>query len=244
MKVSVIIPAYNEATRLPPSLHKVCDALDLRFPGRFEVLVVDDGSADGTAEAAAAFEGRGVRVLRLPANRGKGAALKAGVLASQGDEVLLCDADLSTPIEDLEILQAHLPEAPVVFGSRAVAGANITLHQPFYRELMGKTFNLLIRILGLSRLKDTQCGFKLLRGEVARELFAELTVERFAFDVELAWLARRRGYEIREVPVTWANSASSRVDPIADSLRMLVDILRFRFRRRAKVDPGPPPDRP
>jgi dolichyl-phosphate beta-glucosyltransferase len=235
MKLSVVIPAYNEASRLPPSLRKVCDFLDRQEPGDFEVLVVDDGSGDDTAAKAAAFEGRGVRVLCLPSNRGKGAAVRAGVLACRGQEVLLCDADLSTPIEDLTTLRPHLEKAPLVFGSRAVPGANITVHQPIHRELMGKTFNLLIRLLGLTRLHDTQCGFKLLRGEVARELFAELTVERFAFDVELAWLARRRGYAVEEVPVTWANSASSRVDPISDSWSMLIDILRFRFRRRGKT---------
>lgn len=232
MELSVVIPAYNEARRLPATLEKVCTFLDSRGGGAWEVLVVDDGSSDGTSAAAEAFEARGARLLRQPENRGKGAALQAGVLASQGAQVLLCDADLSTPIEDLETLAGHLGEAEVVLGSRAVGDSNVTVHQPFYRELMGKIFNLLVRFLGITGLRDTQCGFKLLDGAVARKLFAELTVERFAYDVELVWLARRHGYRVVEVGVTWADSPASRVSPFKDSLNMFLDVLRVRFRRR------------
>jgi dolichyl-phosphate beta-glucosyltransferase len=163
-------------------------------------------------------------------NRGKGAVLRAGVLASRGREVLLVDADLSTPIEELEKLQPRLAEAPVVLGSRSVEGSDITLRQPFYREMMGRTFNLIVRMLGVRGLRDTQCGFKLLDGEVARRLFAELTIERFAYDVELVWLARWHGYEVVEVGVRWADSASSRVNPLSDSSRMLWDVLALRWR--------------
>jgi dolichyl-phosphate beta-glucosyltransferase len=163
-------------------------------------------------------------------NRGKGAVLRAGVLASRGREVLLVDADLSTPIEEVEKLQPRLAEAPVVLGSRSVEGADITLRQPFYREMMGRTFNLIIRMLGVRGLYDTQCGFKLLDGDVARRLFAELTIERFAYDVELVWLARRHRYNVVEVGVRWADSASSRVNPLSDSSRMLWDVLAMRWR--------------
>lgn len=229
MDLSVVIPAYNEALRLGPTLQRVVEYLRQRGLS-YEVLVVDDGSTDATAEVAEKFAGDGVQVLRQEVNRGKGAVLRAGVLASRGREVLLVDADLSTPIEDLEKLQPHLAEAPVVLGSRAVEGADITLHQPFYRELMGRTFNLIIRILGVRGLRDTQCGFKLLAGDVARQLFAEMTIERFAYDVELVWLARRHGYEVAEVGVRWADSASSRVNPVSDSSRMLWDVLALRWR--------------
>jgi len=198
------------------------------------VVVVDDGSADATAEVAAGFAPRGVVVHRLETNRGKGAALKAGVARTRGRRVLLTDADLSTPIEDLPRLEARLGEAAVVLGSRAVAGSEITRRQPIYRELMGKVFNRLIRLAGVRGLSDTQCGFKLLEGEAARRLFAEMTVERFAFDVELVWLARRRGLEVREVGVRWENSPDSRVDPVRDSLRMLWDVARLRLRRRER----------
>jgi dolichyl-phosphate beta-glucosyltransferase len=179
---------------------------------------------------AQAFAAEGVRVLRQEVNRGKGAVIKVGVLASRGREVLLVDADLSTPIEDLEKLRPHLAEAPLVLGSRSVQGADITLRQPFYREWMGRTFNLIIRMLGVRGLHDTQCGFKLLSGDVARRLFTELTIERFAYDVELVWLARRHGYRVVEVGVRWADSSSSKVDPFSDSLRMFWDVLALRWR--------------
>ena len=236
MRLSVVIPAYNEAIRLPPTLERVCSYLQERFPedGGFEVIVVDDGSRDATAAVAEAWEHPAVRVLKMGENRGKGAALRCGVLASSGERVLLCDADLSTPIEDLESLERHADRAEVVLGSRSTTGSNVTRRQPIYREMMGKTFNLLIRTLGMTALRDTQCGFKLLQGKAARELFEELTVERFAFDVELVLLAGDRGLGIAEVGVRWENSPSSRVDPFTDSLGMFWDVLRLRLRRRRR----------
>jgi len=230
MELSVVIPAYQEAARLGTTLDRVLGYLEDRG-GDFEVVVVDDGSSDATAEVAAGYAPRGVAVQRLETNRGKGAALKAGVARTRGRRVLLTDADLSTPIEDLPRLEARLGEADVVLGSRAVAGSEITRRQPAYRELMGKVFNLLVRMAGVRGLSDTQCGFKLLDGEAARRLFAEMTVDRFAYDVELVWLARRRGLEVREVGVRWENSPDSRVDPVRDSLRMLWDLVRLRLRR-------------
>lgn len=231
MQISVVIPAYEEALRLGASLERILAYLEERGE-TFEVLVVDDGSADATAEVAAAFTERGVRVLRLPENRGKGAALRTGVLASRGETVLVTDADLSTPIADLGVLEPHLATHPVVIGSRAVADSNLVVRQPLHRELMGKTFNRLVRLLAVRGLADTQCGFKLLRGDVARSLFADLTVDRFAYDVELLWLARRRGLEIAEVGVTWVDSPQSRVSPLRDSANMLLDILKLRWRHR------------
>jgi dolichyl-phosphate beta-glucosyltransferase len=233
MDLSVVIPAYNEALRLGPTLERVVEYL--RQQGEsYEVLVVDDGSTDATAEVARQFTAGGVRVLRQEVNRGKGAVIKAGVLASQGREVLLLDADLSTPIEDIERLRPHLPKAPLVLGSRAVEGSDVTTHQPFYREMMGRTFNLIIRMLGVRGLNDTQCGFKLLDGDIARRLFAELQIERFAYDVELVWLARQHGYHVVEVGVRWADSSSSKVNPVSDSLRMFWDVLALRLRGRRR----------
>lgn len=229
MDLSVVIPAYNEALRLRPTLRKVVDYL--RGQGiDYEVLVVDDGSTDATAAIAEELAGEGVRVLRQSENRGKGAVLRVGVLESRGDAVLLLDADLSTPIEDLERLRPRLQDAEVVLGSRAVTGSDITTRQPVYREMMGRTFNLLIRLLGVRGLRDTQCGFKLLSGDVARRLFRELRIERFAYDVELVWLARRHGYRVVEVGVRWADSSSSRVNPLTDSFRMFWDVLALRWR--------------
>ncbi len=230
---SVVIPAYNEESRVGATLAKIVRYLDGRGAG-YEVLVVDDGSSDATAEVAGAAESARVRVLRLPHNQGKGAAVRRGVLESRGARVLLTDADLSTPIEDLAKLEARLAGCELVLGSRAVADANVTLHQPFYRELMGKTFNKLIRLAGVRGLSDTQCGFKLIEGEAARRLFGEILTPGFAFDVELVWLARRHGYGIAEVGVTWKNSPISRVRPWIDSPHMLFEIARFRWLHRGR----------
>lgn len=248
MKLSVVIPAYNEGERLGPTLEAVLAYLALR-PDPSEVIVADDGSGDDTAAVAAAFATRGVRLVRLPENRGKGAALRAGVAASRGESVLLCDADLSTPIEDVERLEVMLATSEVVIGSRAVAASEILVHQPRFREWMGRGFNRLLRSVGLAGFRDTQCGFKLLRGDSARQLFADLAIERFAFDVELLWLARSRGMRIAEVGVRWAHAPASRVHPLGDSLNMLCDVLALRWRawrqerRRggagASVPPGP-----
>ena len=234
--ISVIIPAYNEAERLGSTLGQAVDYLSRRGYS-YELLVVDDGSRDRTVEVAEGFAGNGVRVIRHETNRGKGAAIKTGLLASTGERVLLSDADASTPITELEKLERWLPEAPVVLGSRAVAGADIRQHQPFYRELMGKTFNLIIRILGVRGLADTQCGFKLLEGDVAREVGAELSIDGFAYDVELVWLARRKGHRVVEVGVVWVDSPDSRVDPIRSSLAMLRDVIRMRVRHSGERRP-------
>jgi dolichyl-phosphate beta-glucosyltransferase len=231
--LSVVVPAYNEAGRIGPSLRQALDYLRRRGVA-YELLVVDDGSRDATVEVAEGFAPEGVKVLRHERNRGKGGAVKTGVLASRGDRVLLSDADFSTPIEEIEKLEARLPDSPVVLGSRAVAGSAVRQRQPFYRELMGKTFNRIIRLLGVRGLHDTQCGFKLLRGDLARSLCGELTIEGFAYDVELVGLAQRRGVPVAEVGVVWVNSPDSRVSPIRSSLEMLRDVLLMRLRHRRR----------
>lgn len=235
-ELSVVIPAYNEENRLGDTLASICDHLS-KQGSSFEVLVVDDGSADDTVSRALDYSDFGVRVISLGLNQGKGAALRRGVLESRGKRILISDADLSTPIEDLATLQPHLEAAPLVFGSRAVAGARLKKRQPFYRELMGKTFNLLIRIAGIHGLSDTQCGFKLLDGRVGRQLFALMTTPGFAFDVELAYLAQRFGYKIAEVGVTWENSPASKVRVLLDPPAMILEILKFRRRHRG-LDPA------
>ena len=196
--------------------------------------MVDDGSSDETPEIVASFATHGVRLIRLRQNRGKGAALRAGVAATEGELVLLSDADLSTPIEEINRLEEGLAEADLVLGSRALSESRITVRQPLRRELAGKLFNFVIRTLGVCDVRDTQCGFKLLRGEVARRLFAELTIDGFAFDVELVWLAQRRGYRLLEVGVEWRNDPSSRVRVVRDGLRMMVDVTGLRLRGRSE----------
>ncbi|MEE9562690.1 MAG: dolichyl-phosphate beta-glucosyltransferase [Thermoanaerobaculia bacterium] len=226
--LSVVIPCFNEEARLGATLGKIVGYLDQRGK-TYEILVIDDGSQDATVSVAEALAFEPMRVLEHGENRGKGAAVRTGVLASTGEWVLITDADLSTPIEDLERLERRSAEAEIVLGSRAVAESEIVRHQPLYRELMGKTFNVIIRSIGLVGLHDTQCGFKLFRGPVARELFECSKVDHFAFDVEVVWLAQKAGYTVVEEGVTWEDSPSSRVSPIGDSWRMLIDVLRLRF---------------
>lgn len=233
-RLAVVVPAFEEEARLAPSLGRILDFLEARGEP-FEIVVVDDGSTDGTFGVAGRFSARGVRVLRLPVNRGKGAAVRTGLQATTATRVLITDADLSTPIEELGRLEPELARAEVVLGSRAAAGARLPVRQPWYRELAGRTFNRLVRLAGVRGIRDTQCGFKLLDGEAARALARELTVDRFAWDVELVWLARHRGLRLIEVGVEWRNDPATRVRLMRDSLRMLVDVIAFRRRHRARA---------
>ncbi len=229
MNVSLVIPAYNEADRILPSIARI--AQYLREKGElWEVIVVDDGSRDGTGSSvrnAAKANGLPVRVIELPENRGKGAAVRAGVLESRGDWVLIMDADLSTPIEEWEKLRDS--GARVAIGSRALDESLIRRKQPWYRRTMGKTFNRFVQMLSVRGIRDTQCGFKWIEGNLARELFARARIDRFAYDVEILSMCRGLGVEIAEVPVVWMNSPQSKVSVVSDSLRMLRDLVRIRI---------------
>jgi dolichyl-phosphate beta-glucosyltransferase len=229
--LSVVVPCYNEEARLPASLLRLASFLE-RHGGDFELILVDDGSADRTLEIIQEAGQRlpYVQVLALP-HRGKGAALAEGVQRSRGRLVLVSDADFSTPIEELSRLEEAIAEgADVAIGSRAAPGAR-EVDQPLHRRLMGKAFNLLVQALLLPGIWDTQCGFKLFRGPVARQLFAQLRTAGFAFDVEVLYRARRSGHRVREVPVRWINSPSSRVSLVRDARNMAFDLLRIRFGR-------------
>ncbi len=235
--LSLVIPAYNEEERLGPSLRRAIAYLaarQARTGEKFEILVADDGSKDRTVAVASAFEGQGVRVIRLPQNRGKGAAVKAGLLATVGARVLVSDADFSTPIEELEKLEGYFQGAEIAIGSRAIAGADIRERQPFYRVLLGKAGNKVIRLFAVRGIADTQCGFKLFDGQAARSLAADLTIDGFAYDVELLWLAKKRGLRIAEVGVIWVNSIASKVDPMRAAFSALRDVVLMRLRRRPR----------
>lgn len=230
--LSVVIPAYNEEARIGRTLARVAEYLAGRDYAS-EILVVDDGSTDGTREVAGrAMAAAAVpfRLLALPANRGKGAAVREGVLAARGEFVLFSDADLSTPIEEADRLLARQREsgAAAVLGSRALPDSRITRPQGRLRQLAGKTFNLMVRLMTGLPFRDTQCGFKLFLGPVAQEIFARLKEERFAFDVEIVCRAVRRGYRVIEAPVEWADDRRSRVRFFRDSSRMAVALLRIR----------------
>ena len=230
--LSIVVPCYNEEQRLPRTIEQVQRYLDARNLAH-ELILVDDGSVDGTRMImdAAAERYPAVRVEVLPRNRGKGRALAVGVEAAMGDEVLITDADLSTPIEELEKLQAALGGgAGVAIGSRALRASRVEISQPIYRVVMGKVFNLIVQAVLLPGIWDTQCGFKLFRADVAHSVFARLETDGFGFDPEVLYHARKQGVKIAEVPVVWRNSAPTKVSPVRSSLDMLRHVVRLRLR--------------
>jgi dolichyl-phosphate beta-glucosyltransferase len=229
ISLSVVIPAFNEEKRLPSTLATVLPFLRRRGE-TFEVVVVDDGSTDRTVEVAQAA-GPEVRVLKNPGNRGKGYSVRNGMLNAVGAWRLMTDADLSTPIEDLDTLKAALDgNAQIAIASRAIAGANVVKHQSMARETSGRFFNLIVRVLHLPGVKDTQCGFKLFSAAAAEAAFRDSKLDGFAFDVEALVLARRAGFGIREVAVTWRNDEQTRVS-FGRGLTAFVDLFRLKFRR-------------
>jgi dolichyl-phosphate beta-glucosyltransferase len=235
-RASLVVPAFDEASRIERAVSEVA-AWRRSKPGGWdwEVILVDDGSSDGTgdiARRAAKAAELPLTVLTHEKNRGKGAAIRTGVLASIGDPVLVSDTDLSTPLAEWVKLAERLPTHPVTIGSRAVDEALVRRRQPFYRVFMGKTFNTFVRLVAVPGIHDTQCGFKLFRGDVARDLFSRAKIDRFAYDVEILYLARRQGLAIAEVPVLWFNSPESKVAVVRDSVRMLRDLLRIRWIHR------------
>lgn len=230
--LSVVVPAYNEEQRLPRTIEQIEAYLDGRN-SPYELILVDDGSADGTRRVMEAAAGAhpAVRVEVLPHNRGKGRALAVGVEAARGDQILVTDADLSTPIEELEKLEAALAAgAGVAIASRALKGSRVEISQPVYRVLMGKGFNLIVQAVLLPGIWDTQCGFKLFRADVAHSVFENLVTDGFGYDPEVLFRARKRGVRIAEVPVVWRNSAPTKVRAVKSSLDMLGHVVRLRMR--------------
>jgi len=245
-RLSVVVPAYNEAGRLAPSLEAIREYLLANgswLPA--EVVVVNDGSADATDATARRFSGgSGLRfeVLSHLVNRGKGAAVRTGFAASRGEAVLLSDADLATPIEELERLAVAAGARAVAIGSRAIDRALIEVPQPRYRDLMGRAFNLGVRALALPGIHDSQCGFKLFPGSLARALAGAQRIDGFAFDVELLVLAQRWGWTVSEVPVRWRHVEASRVAAVRHSSEMLRDLVGLVARRILGRLPPAPPD--
>ena len=231
---SIVIPAFNEAQRLPPFLDRVV----AYFEGRdepYEVIVVDDGSTDGTAEIVEAKRLGTVKVLRLQPNGGKGAAVRAGMLAARGAYRLFTDADGATPIEELKRLEPMLVAgADVVVGSRVLADPGVSVTTRPHRVAAGRIFNWLVARVGLPGVADSQCGFKAFTAPAAARLFEALSTRGFGFDVELLLRARATGYRILEVPVNWADQAGSKVGVLRHGPGMLWQILRARRRVRRR----------
>ncbi len=231
--VSVVIPAYNEEKRISATLNRIVEFLRTK-PYSAEIIVADDGSLDSTvAVSQAALKNAQVsfQVLQIPENRGKGAAVRRGMLAASGEYCLFSDADLSTPIEELDKFLPILIEkkADVVIGSRSAVGANIVEHQPLFREIMGRIFNGVATLFAFRGIRDSQCGFKCFSRAAVDSLFAVQKLDGFSFDVELLFLAQRFQLKIVELPVTWLNSAASKVNVFRDPLLMFWDVMRIRW---------------
>lgn len=230
--LSIVIPVFNEERRVGATLREGLAYLKAARLSA-ELLVVDDGSSDGTVRSVELFrrrlgKERTLRVLKHGVNRGKGAAVQTGMLASRGTHALYMDADNSTPLSEYDKLRPYLRDFDVVVGSRAVDRSQVEVRQPFYREAMGRIFNLIVQTLAVPGIADTQCGFKAFRGDCARLVFKRQTIERFGFDPEILFIARRLGYRLTEVQVRWINSPDSKVHVIRDSTRMLMELLTIR----------------
>lgn len=228
--LSVIIPAYNEANRLPASLNKVLDYL-AQQPYAAEVIVVENGSTDATADIVRAMLADDARLKLMQATtRGKGNAVREGMLAAEGDWLFMADADLSMPISELDRFfpGGATPTYDIAIASREAPGA-VRYDEPPMRHLMGRVFNGLVKLLAVPGFQDTQCGFKCFRREVAREVFARQTLTGWGFDVEVLYIARKRGYRIVEIPIDWYYQTDSRVRPVEDTLRMVRELLTVRI---------------
>ena len=231
-RLSIVIPTYNEARRLPATLDRLVSFAASR-PFVTEALVVDNASNDATKAVVTEFVSRSPSIRYLhEATRGKGAAVGAGVMAASGEYILFSDADLAVPVEEADnFLPPRVPDCDIAIGSREAEGAR-RYGEPFRRHLMGRVFNLVVRGFLLPGLQDTQCGFKAFRRDVARDLFSGSTVHGWAFDVEILYIARLRGYRIVEVPVQWYYGEESKVRPVRDTWRMLNELLKIRANDR------------
>jgi glycosyltransferase involved in cell wall biosynthesis len=230
-RYSIVIPAYNESGRIPATLQSVVECV--RSNGwAAEVLVVDDGSRDSTAQVVSAFAVHApeVRLIRNPGNRGKGYSVRNGVLQALGEIVMFTDADLSAPIEEAERLFAALAAgADIAIGSRWLERTRQTIRQPLYRQFFGRCFNAVTRAVMTLPFADTQCGFKAFTRNAAQTVFQLQTIERWGFDPEILFIALKRGYRIQEVPVSWAHDERSRMSYLKDGMRMLQDIAIVRW---------------
>lgn len=230
--LSVVVPAFNEEWRLPPTLIDMVDYLDTRGLS-YEVIVVDDGSSDSTTDVVKKFERirPQISLIRVPRNYGKGHAVRLGMLTAHGKSVLFADADGSTPFRELERLEAELAKgADVAIGSRAMISNDTKVVTNWHRRFLGRAFNFCVNMLVLPSVADTQCGFKLFTSQAARFLFERQQSDGFSFDVEVLYIARKAKLRIVEVPINWKNVPGSKVNLVLDALRMFRDIMVFKVR--------------
>lgn len=228
--LSIIVPAFNEERRIG----KTIEAIQKYFAGKKitrEIIVVDDGSTDNTSDVVRKMAERvpDLSVVRYDPNRGKGFAVKTGIERSRGTYIVFTDADNSTPIQEFEKFYPLVRQDSIVIGSRYTSGSNVLIKQPFYRVLLGRLGNFLIQTLLFEGIRDTQCGFKALPHEAAKEIFSRMKVRRFGFDIEMLAIAYLLGYEVREIPVSWYNSPDSRLRPIKDSVKTFIDLVYIKL---------------
>ena len=229
-RLSIVIPAYNESSRIGQTLERVLSCVQSRSWDA-EILVVNDGSSDGTVAVVEQWMQRHERLhlVNNPGNRGKGYSVRNGLLQAAGEIVMFTDADLSAPIEEAEhLFQAIDAGADVAVGSRWLDKQKQTMHQPLYRRFFGRCFNAVTRTMIGLRFKDTQCGFKAFRREAAQTIFRLQTIERWGFDPEILFIAQKLGYRIFEVPVTWGHDERSRISYLKDGMKMLEEMLEIR----------------
>jgi dolichyl-phosphate beta-glucosyltransferase len=238
--LAVIVPAYNEESRLQPTLARI-EAYLAGRPFTWRVAVVDDGSTDGTARIARSFAEAHPRfsLIEMGRNRGKGAAVRTGMLRVEASLLLFSDADLATPIEELEkLLSAVEAGAAIAIGSRPLRESRLEVRQPLYREYLGRSFNMIVQLLAVRGISDTQCGFKLFTLEAARAVFARCKLDGFGFDFEALMIARDLGLVIAEVPIRWRHQEGSKVRLLRDGTRMFADLVRLRLQgRRRRLEP-------
>lgn len=227
--LSVVIPAYNEDRRIANTLVQIKEYLD-RQAYSSEIIVVSDGCTDKTDQYASESlrNWPNFRLLCRKKNMGKGFTVKEGILHSQGRLILFTDADLSTPIEEIEKFLPWTDEFDIVIGSRALPESNIQVRQSLFREYMGKTFNLFVQLLIFRGIKDTQCGFKLYHRQAALDIFNRIKLTGFGFDVEALYVSRKLGYRIKQLPVVWRNSPESHVHVFSSSVEMFLDLFRIK----------------
>jgi dolichyl-phosphate beta-glucosyltransferase len=232
--LSVIIPAHNEENRLPDTLEQVQRFLEGQ-PFTSEIVIVENGSTDKTLEVAQEFAQRHANVRVMQSERGKGAAVKRGMLEAKGEYRFMCDADLSMPVEEItNFIPPALEDVDIAIASREAKGA-VRYNEPYYRHLGGRVVNFIIKLFILPGLNDTQCGFKCFRADVAEKLFSGQTLEGWSFDIELLYLARRHGFSIHEIPIHWYHDMETKVRALPDAIRMVRDIFRIHANARRGI---------
>jgi len=227
--LSIIIPTFQEEKYIGKTISTI-ESFLINKSFNYEIIVSDDGSHDNTVKLAQeiATQKENLKVLQA-AHQGKGAAVKKGVLVAQGKYILFTDADLSTPIHEFNKLFNYTSKYDIIIGSRALSDSEIKVHQPWWREKLGRIFNIIVQSIILKDIKDTQCGFKLFKSNVAHDLFNRIKLTGFSFDVEILYLAQKSGYAIKEVPIIWKNRAETKVSIAKELFKVITDLIKIKI---------------